>query len=646
MRSVYLLCFFTFTFLSSQSQNVGIGTTTPAARLHVADSSVVFSTPASASASPGNPPVSGFGRRMMWYSDKAAFRAGFVENDKWDRNNVGEYSFAAGIENMASGDMSVALGHYNNALGRSSVALNSQTMANGVGSLATGNSSTAWGVTSTAMGFSTTAMGNSSVAMGNGTIANSFAEIALGINNTTYTPVSISEWNANDRLLVVGNGSGGQFSNALTILKNGRTGIGTSVPAARLHVADSSVVFSAEYPASSTQAGDPPVSGMGRRMMWYSDKAAFRVGYVENANWNKENTGLYSIAAGMDAAAVGFAAVSLGNTTYAIGEASVALNRQTFANGRWSLAAGSGSTADGLGSAALGSSTASGNFSMALGSLTTAGSFGEVALGTFNTTYTPASTTAWNANDRLLVLGNGNIDAQPAVPSNALVIYKNGNADFNNYFRISQTAAGPDASGLMLGYTVAGKQADAGKIQYGGFGGNTHWLNIVGGGTQAAGADRVIKFWSEGGMRVRGNTLPDADNTYSLGQSGARWSAVWSANGVIQTSDARLKTNISLLNYGLNELMQLQPVQYNWKTNPDDKKEIGFLAQDIQQIIPEAVEVPANGDALGMKYNQIIPVLVKAVQEQQQLITDQKKMLEEQQLQIDEMKKLLQAHIK
>jgi hypothetical protein len=179
---------------------------------------------------------------------------------------------------------------------------------------------------------------------------------------------------------------------------------------------------------------------------------------------------------------------------------------------------------------------------------------------------------------------------------------------------------------LELGYGAAGKQTDAGKICYGCFGDPAHWLGIVGGGTVAgAGNDRVIKLWTEGGLRIRGNSNPDADNFYTLGTSAQRWAAVWAVNGAIQTSDANLKTNITTSPYGLQQVLQMKPVQYNWKTNPSTNLQIGFLAQDIKEIIPEVVVTPANGDPMGMKYSELIPVLVKAIQEQQKQIDELKK---------------------
>ncbi len=179
---------------------------------------------------------------------------------------------------------------------------------------------------------------------------------------------------------------------------------------------------------------------------------------------------------------------------------------------------------------------------------------------------------------------------------------------------------------LEMGYGTVGKQTDAGKICYGCFGDPAHWLGIVGGGLQTnGGTDRVIKLWSEGGLRVRGAALPDADNFYPLGTSTLRWSQVWAASGVVSSSDANLKTNITTSPYGLQQVLQMKPVQYNWKTNPTADLQIGFLAQDMQKVIPEAVVVPANGDAMGMKYTELIPVLVKAIQEQQKQIDELKK---------------------
>jgi hypothetical protein len=93
-----------------------------------------------------------------------------------------------------------------------------------------------------------------------------------------------------------------------------------------------------------------------------------------------------------------------------------------------------------------------------------------------------------------------------------------------------------------------------------------------------------------------------------------------------QTSDERLKNLLGQLDYGLDSVMQLAPVKYAMKSDPDQTPRLGFLAQQVNPIIPEAVfdtdEEIEEGEPtkLGMEYVALIPVLVKAIQEQQALI--------------------------
>jgi Head domain of trimeric autotransporter adhesin len=229
-----------FPLLISQTlmaQNVGIGTTTPLARLHVADSSVLLSATGDIPATPGNTPVSGTGRKMMWYADKAAFRTGFVNGTQWDKDSIGNYSFASGYNPKARGLNSTAMGTNTTASGDYSFATGYSTSATGYFSTATGNETVASGSGSTAMGIITIAAGDFSSAMGFGTSARSYNETATGSFNTDYTPASTGNWNAGDRLFVIGNGTQSNArSDALVILKNGNAGIGTNAPSATLDV--------------------------------------------------------------------------------------------------------------------------------------------------------------------------------------------------------------------------------------------------------------------------------------------------------------------------------------------------------------------------------------------------------------------------
>lgn len=119
--------------------------------------------------------------------------------------------------------------------------------------------------------------------------------------------------------------------------------------------------------------------------------------------------------------------------------------------------------------------------------------------------------------------------------------------------------------------------------------------------------------------KVASDILPATSNTYDLGSSSYRWKTVYS-NNILNVSDARLKKNIANLNYGLPAVMKMHPVQYDWIDNYEEVKKIGFLAQELKQIIPEAVAGDETKENLAVNYIEIIPVLVKAIQEQQQQI--------------------------
>jgi hypothetical protein len=109
---------------------------------------------------------------------------------------------------------------------------------------------------------------------------------------------------------------------------------------------------------------------------------------------------------------------------------------------------------------------------------------------------------------------------------------------------------------------------------------------------------------------------PTTDNNFSLGTSAFRWTTVYATNNIISTSDVRQKKNIEPLSYGLKEIMAMKPVTYQWiNAAAGNQRMLGLLAQDIQQITPEIVE--ENDGMLGMRSAELIPVLIKGMQEQQ-----------------------------
>ncbi|MGB6038067.1 MAG: tail fiber domain-containing protein, partial [Cryomorphaceae bacterium] len=140
---------------------------------------------------------------------------------------------------------------------------------------------------------------------------------------------------------------------------------------------------------------------------------------------------------------------------------------------------------------------------------------------------------------------------------------------------------------------------------------------------------------------------PVPDNANALGGISNRWTVVYSANGSINTSDAREKKNIKELDYGLETLMKLKPVSYEWNEDVSNMgTKLGFVAQDLLEVVPEVVVTQEpfenretgevtyqEAERMGVFYDDLIPVLTKAIQEQQGTIeelTEENEILQDQ----------------
>jgi hypothetical protein len=108
----------------------------------------------------------------------------------------------------------------------------------------------------------------------------------------------------------------------------------------------------------------------------------------------------------------------------------------------------------------------------------------------------------------------------------------------------------------------------------------------------------------------------------------------------VNYSDRNLKTDISEINSVETNFLKLKPVRYKMlpRFEGDEKADsiqnvranefhIGFVAQDLREVYPELVVEDESG-MLGIKYIEIIPLLVKAYQEQQNQISELKMKIE------------------
>ncbi|WNJ17001.1 tail fiber domain-containing protein [Pontibacter sp. G13] len=265
------------------SGQVAIGSQTPVADFHVgAGKSVLFGAD-----------TTGAGYRFQWMADRGAFRAGYLGNSSgtyWDPDSVGYYSTALGSLNRAMGQFSVAMGYNSKASGLAAFAMGQQAHADGFISFAFGNYSKALGSQSIAF-IGGDALGSRSISIGGGSQATEFYSIALGDNAESLEDWAISighstvasgkyslamgyfsdakgaftssfgqyteaeayndfaigrynvaggdsgTWVSSDPVFEVGIGSSAVArKNAMTILKDGKTGIGLAAPNALLHL--------------------------------------------------------------------------------------------------------------------------------------------------------------------------------------------------------------------------------------------------------------------------------------------------------------------------------------------------------------------------------------------------------------------------
>jgi hypothetical protein len=98
-----------------------------------------------------------------------------------------------------------------------------------------------------------------------------------------------------------------------------------------------------------------------------------------------------------------------------------------------------------------------------------------------------------------------------------------------------------------------------------------------------------------------------------------------SAEGIFYatTSDVRLKENMRATHYSIDDLMKINVKDYNYISDSTKSREIGFIAQQLHEIYPDAVTVggeDAKADPWTVDYGKVTPLLVKAIQDQQKEI--------------------------
>ena len=183
--------------------------------------------------------------------------------------------------------------------------------------------------------------------------------------------------------------------------------------------------------------------------------------------------------------------------------------------------------------------------------------------------------------------------------------------------------------------------------------GNLHFLNrsAVGAGDPTIAADARMTILSTGNVGI-GETNPalaklqvkGSANLLVLQNAAAVTMATvendgdmviagkFTSNGIKETSDGRFKKNINGISNALSTVLNLEGVTYNWRTEefPErsftDRMEYGVIAQQIEKFVPELVSTDENGYK-SVQYSHMVPLLLEAIKEQQEIINSQSKEL-------------------
>ncbi len=228
-------------------------------------------------------------------------------------------------------------------------------------------------------------------------------------------------------------------------------------------------------------------------------------------------------------------------------------------------------------------------------------------------------------------------------------IINNINADATNLF-LSNNNAGTSTEATLY---VSNNNSTNGSIFFETLGENFTTLGgflqdagVIGTGTEISNgmslmvrAAADMRFYTSGHTNERMRIKSDGEVNIGYGatDNGAYKlqvnSQIFATNATIATSDIRFKENIQPLDKGLEIINKLKPVKFNFITTTENNfsefDEIGFIAQDVEgalstELFAKAVVKKLDEDkedsALGLMTEKFIPILVKAIQEQQALI--------------------------
>ena len=130
-------------------------------------------------------------------------------------------------------------------------------------------------------------------------------------------------------------------------------------------------------------------------------------------------------------------------------------------------------------------------------------------------------------------------------------------------------------------------------------------------------------------FHVGNNCMGINDSTTSSSYGAYLTGAFYATGNITAYSDRRVKENIVKIDNALEKVNKLEGVYYNRIDDESKTKEIGFIAQDVNEVVPELVTYAKDVDQYGVKYQNTTALLVEAVKELTQQVKDLKQEIEE-----------------
>ena len=217
---------------------------------------------------------------------------------------------------------------------------------------------------------------------------------------------------------------------------------------------------------------------------------------------------------------------------------------------------------------------------------------------------------SWSRSKLHFCNNNEANNTSSATVSNArMTIDTNGYIGVNNTSPIGMLTVGNAAIANNDGHIIVGKQDGGGGTRQFRIGYTSGFSTVIGDcGSLNVVATQVNQF------RIIYTSPVDTLVCYGDGNVGTKF------GNVVQTSDERLKTDISTIDNALDKVLHLRGVNFTYIQ--EGTKSIGLIAQEVEHIIPEVVI--ENDGIKSISYANIVGLLVEAIKQQQSQIAEMK----------------------